>query len=326
MPRGGKAPDSHSTRAQREALLAFASNGFASLKQDTDAELAARQIKNLRCNACHTLDAEASTWSKLDEEMPPQPAAAPHEEGEGKPMFSTALPPPTWLGEKLKPDWMAKFIAGHGGEEPRPWLIPRMPGFTAAVTEPLARGLAHQHGLALTDAPAPKPDFIKAGETLIGESGGFNCTTCHGVGDKPRPQSSKRRDQSSPQRDRMRHGFYSRWVLNPQRRSRHEDAALSDDDGKTPTDLLKARQRAIRGNLAAPPNVGKTAPCVHPKSSRAAAAPARRSRPMTRRAFSPPTRTIRGHAFSHVASARTPGSAGRLRRVALGRARSFRGS
>lgn len=233
----GKAPDFALKPAQRDALLAFASTGFASLKQDCDAEVATRQIKNLNCTACHALDGTPSTWSQLDQEMGALQAAVPHEEGEGKPMFTTALPPLTWLGEKLHPARMSKFIAGQSPVKPRPWLIPRMPGFTAALAEPLSRGLAYQHGLPLTDPPsAPKPDFIKAGESLIGESGGFNCTTCHGVGDKAATAVFEAPGINlALSAQRMRHGFYSRWVLNPQRVDPETKMPrFSDDEGKTP--------------------------------------------------------------------------------------------
>lgn len=233
----GKAPDFAFTAAQRDALLAFASTGFASLKVDVDAELATRQIKNLNCTACHALDATPSTWSQLDNDMAPLQAAVPQSHEEGQPVFSTALPPLTWLGEKLKPDWMAKFIAGHAGDKPRPWLIPRMPGFTAALAEPLARGLAQQHGLPLTDAPLKLDDaFVKAGETLLGENGGFNCTSCHGVGDKAATAVFEAPGINlALSAARMRHGFYSRWVLNPLRVDPDTKMPrFSDDDGKTP--------------------------------------------------------------------------------------------
>jgi mono/diheme cytochrome c family protein len=239
----GKAPDFAFTAAQREALQAFASNGFASLKQDAPAEFAERQVKNMRCTACHGRDAEPSVWSQLEDETAPLQAAAPLEEGEGKPIFTTALPPLTWFGEKLRPDWMASFIAGHGGgEKPRPWWVARMPGFVS-VAEPLARGLAFQHGYSL-EMPAfnPKPELAKAGETLLGENGGFNCTTCHGVGDKPgtavfeAPGINLALTQT-----RLRHDYYLRWVLHPQRLDPETKMPrFADDDGKTPlTDFFE---------------------------------------------------------------------------------------
>lgn len=233
----GKAPDFALTAAQRGALLAFAGTDFASLKQDTDAEFADRQIANLRCTACHGRDGEGSVWSKLDAEMAPLQAAAPHEEGEHQPAFSTALPPLTLLGEKLQTDWMAKFIAGQDAEKPRPWLIPRMPGFPAPLTAPLARGLAHQHGLPLQDAPlTPDAELAKAGETLLGAEGGFNCVTCHGVGAKPPTAVFEAPGINlGLSAQRLRHGYYLRWVMYPLRIDPDTKMPrFSDDEGRTP--------------------------------------------------------------------------------------------
>ena len=232
----GKAPDFAFTAPQREALTAFASTGFASLKQDAPAEFAERQIKNLRCTACHSRDIEQSVWSQLDDETAPLQAAAPLEEGEGKPIFTTALPPLTWLGEKLRPEWMAAFIAGHGGEKPRPWLVARMPGF-AAVAEPLARGLSFQHGYPLAEPPLQvEPELAKAGEFLLGANGGFNCTTCHGIGDRPGTAVFEAPGINlALSHERMRHDYYLRWVLHPQRIDPESKMSrFADDDGQTP--------------------------------------------------------------------------------------------
>lgn len=233
----GRAPDFALSATQREALLAFASTGFASLKQDVPDEFAERQVANLRCTACHSRDAELSLWSQLEDETAPLQAAAPLEEGEGKPIFTTALPPLTTLGEKLRPEWTAAFIAGHGGAEKlRPWLVARMPGF-AAVAEPLARGLAFQHGYPLTE-PTPKvdPALVQPGETLLGENGGFNCTTCHGIADKPGTAVFEAPGINlalTPAR--LRHDYYLRWVLHPQRLDPETKMPrFADDDGKTP--------------------------------------------------------------------------------------------
>ena len=232
----GTAPDFGFTPAQRDALLAFAGGGLDSLKQDAFPEFAERQIKNLRCTACHARDGQQSVWSQLEEEIVALQSGAPLEEGEGKPIHTTALPDLTWIGEKLRPDYMATFIAGHAKDKPRPWIVARMPGF-AAYAEPLAEGLAHGHGFH-KPLPASPPDAekVKAGETLIGENGGFNCIQCHTLGDRaatavfeaPGPNLAL-----TPLR--LRAEYYHRWVLAPTRIDPETKMPrFADEEGKTP--------------------------------------------------------------------------------------------
>ena len=241
----GKAPDFALTPSQRDALTAFAAAGFASLKQDAAVEFAGRQIANLRCTACHARDGQASLWSKLEGETAQLAALAPLEEGEGKPVATTTLPPLTWLGEKLQPAWMAQFIAGHGKDKPRPWIIARMPGFPA-VAEGIASGLSLAHGFPLTPAApiASAPEKMKAGETLLGENGGFNCLQCHALGDRaatavfeaPAPNFAL-------SRERLRKEFFDRWLLFPLRIDPETKMPrFADDDGKTPlTDFFDGK-------------------------------------------------------------------------------------
>lgn len=243
----GKAPDFRFTPEQRGALLAFAGNGFGSLKQDTAAEFTERQIANMRCTACHSRDTVASAWTRLDDEMAPLQAAVPPVETEGHPTFSSAVPPLTWLGEKLHTKWMAGFIAGNDFPKPRPWLIGRMPGFPA-IGESMALGLTHQHGLsAIEKFDTPKADLAKTGEILLGENGGFNCTSCHGVGERGATAVFEAPGINlayTP--ERLRHQYYLRWVLFPQRIDPDTKMPrFSDDEGKTPlTDHLEGNASA----------------------------------------------------------------------------------
>jgi len=235
-PRGG-APDFAFTPTQREALLAFAAGGFDSLKLDPPNEFAERQIQTLRCTACHARDGKPSVFSQLDDETTPLQAAAPLEEGEGKPIATTALPMLTWLGEKLQPAWMANFIAGHGAYKPRPWIVARMPGFNAPA-ETLANGLSLQHGFPLDSNPEPPPDpaLVKAGETLTGENGGFNCIQCHDLGKRP---ATAVFEAPAPNlaytHERIRKAYFHRWTLFPLRIDPETKMPrFADDEGKTP--------------------------------------------------------------------------------------------
>ncbi len=241
----GKAPDFHFTPEQRSALVAFAAQGFASLKQDPPAEFAERQIRNLRCTACHSADGQPSIWSQLEEEVIALQSGAPLDEGEGQPMHTTALPMLTWFGEKLRPDYLATFIAGHAKDKPRPWIVSRMPGF-ATYAEPLAEGLAHAHGLSATipAEAAPDAEKVKTGETLIGENGGFNCLQCHTLADRaatavfeaPGPNLAL-----TPVR--LRKEYFHHWVLAPTRiDAETKMPKFADETGKTPlTDFYDGR-------------------------------------------------------------------------------------
>ncbi len=256
----GKSPEFNLSDAQRGALLAFASAGFESLNRDTLAEAAERQITQLNCVACHVRDKQQDVWSSLKGEidaflatLPPAPPN-PHEHELAPDQNRPNL---TYAGEKLKPGWMAKFIAGEIPYKPRPWIFARMPAFPARANL-LSLGMAAQHGCSLTDPALDKPDMAlaEAGRKLAGRNGGFSCNTCHAVGstkafgafEAPAPNfafvSSRLRDE-----------FYHRWVRNPQRvEPGTRMPTFADGDGKTaikdPFDGDAAKQyEAIRHYL-----------------------------------------------------------------------------
>jgi mono/diheme cytochrome c family protein len=214
------APDFALTAKQRTSLKAFLATDLASLKQDTPAEFAERQVKNLNCVACHARDGNVSTWTKVDAEVKKlRDALPPKEHVEGEPVPDAPIPPLTWLGEKLRHDWMSKFIAGQVEYKPRPWLIGRMPGFSH-YADGLALGLNHQHGLPQTEATDPAADAEKLanGEKLIGADGGFNCITCHAVGETEATAVFEAPAINFAQSaERLRKGYYHRWVLAPTR-------------------------------------------------------------------------------------------------------------
>ena len=241
----GMAPDFHFAPEQHEALVAFAAQGFDSLKQDAPAEFADRQIKNLRCAACHSYDGEPSVWSQLEEEIISLQTDAPLEEGEGKPIHTTALPMLTWLGEKLRPDYLATFIGGHAKDKPRPWIVGRMPGFPG-YADALSKGLPHGHGFGATIAAEPAPDAekMKAGETLLGENGGFNCLQCHTLGTRaatavfeaPGPNLAL-----TPVR--LRKEYFHRWAIAPTRIDPETKMPkFADEEGRTQlTDFFEGK-------------------------------------------------------------------------------------
>ena len=223
------------TPAQREALRAFAKTDFASLRQDSPAEFAQRQVAELRCGACHDHDGAVARRTLLKDEAKVLLAKGPaHKEGD--PIADGSLPALTWLGEKLKADWSAKFIAGEPMDKPRPWLAARMPGY-AFHGAGLAAGLSFQHGFPLACAPesAPDADAAAVGARLLGASGGFNCIQCHGVG--PRPATAPFEapgNNLAASTARLRRTYYDRWMLAPNRIDPSTKMPrFADEDGLT---------------------------------------------------------------------------------------------
>ncbi len=216
----GMAPDYALSVAQRAALTAFLRTDLASLRQDVPAEFATRQMKDLNCAACHARDAAGSTWAKVDDEARKLRAALPAKEHvEGEPVPDAPVPALTWTGEKLRNDWLVKFLSGQVEAKPRPWLIGRMPGFAYRAAG-LALGLAHQHGLPQQEAAEAAPNEAKAkfGETLVGNSGGFNCIQCHGLGDQAATAVFEAPAINFVQSvERLRKGYFARWVMAPTR-------------------------------------------------------------------------------------------------------------
>ena len=106
------------------------------------------------------------------------------------------------------------------------------------MAAPAWRRRVSEHGFTLTAAKDAKPaaEIIKAGETLIGENGGFNCTTCHTLGDRAATAVFEAPGTNlAYARERMRKGYYDRWLLHPLRIDPESKMPrFSDDDGKTP--------------------------------------------------------------------------------------------
>jgi mono/diheme cytochrome c family protein len=217
----GNAPDFKFGAKQREALRAFANAGIRSVEQDSALEFAQRAVTDLRCVACHQMDARQSVWASVTEEANLLGAlkGGPTAQNPHGPRYTTSLPALTWAGEKLQPAWTAKFVAGLQTEKPRPYLFARMPAFPSAA-EGLAKGLSHWHGLSEKPAGfgAPAAGMADTGAKLVGDQGGFACTVCHDVGKAPAtaPFEAPALNLAwAP--ERLRLPYYERWLLNPQR-------------------------------------------------------------------------------------------------------------
>jgi mono/diheme cytochrome c family protein len=217
----GKAPEFPLTDDDRAAIAELAKTKFASLKQDTVAEFAERQVATLNCTACHARDRQDDTWSSLKDEVATLTKDLPAEDAKIEEQFAgdQSRPPLTWLGEKLRPQWATQFIGGKVDYKPRPWLRARMPGFPARA-EMLAQGQASAHGVPLVAPPLEKPDadLAEAGKKLIARQGGFSCVQCHGVGEmKAFAPFEAPAINFVHVADRLTREYYDRWVYNPQR-------------------------------------------------------------------------------------------------------------
>lgn len=183
----GKAPHFVFTKAEREALQAFAATDRASLKRHVPVEFADRQARNLNCTSCHGQLDGFTSYEKL--------------------------------GGKLKPEWMAQFIAGETKYKPRHWLAHRMPAFPKYAAD-FATGLAMTHGFPPQTPPEPPQDLelTKVGQKLIGVDGGFSCISCHSVGAVKAAQVFESEGINFAYSvERVQRAYYERWMRNPLR-------------------------------------------------------------------------------------------------------------
>lgn len=209
----GNAPDHSLSEEQREALRAFLPFAGEAPFRKSPLDYGARHMDSERCSACHAIDGQASTWAQLaekwsmDEPLPPE-----------QDPVAQGVPALTWVGAKLQPSWIRKFITGEL-PSPRPWLIARMPKFEkhgAALTA----GLVREHGYGPKDEPIRQAagNFAVHGRRLIEMGTGFGCVQCHAVGDKKATQVFEREGVNLvTARKRLRHEYYTRWLADPTR-------------------------------------------------------------------------------------------------------------
>jgi mono/diheme cytochrome c family protein len=215
-----RAPQFGLVDADRAAIRDFIEASRVSPVQDSAIDVAEAQFRRLNCIACHTRDAQTDAWSSLRSEI--ESIESKHPLGHDVLAMSgdQARPSLTWVGEKLRTDWMAKFIAGEISYKPRPWLAARMPSFGAARGNVIAVGLALEHGI-IPNAAAPELKFDERlagiGRKLAGRNGGFSCNACHAIGTAPPTSAFEAQGVNFANvHERMRFDFYTRWVRSPQ--------------------------------------------------------------------------------------------------------------
>jgi mono/diheme cytochrome c family protein len=235
------APNFELTSEQREAILAFAATDRTSLKRDSAAEFADRQMASLRCIACHARDGRESLLATvLDAENLELKAKHPPEEKPGTEGIAPDQRAPllTWAGEKLRPEWTADFIGGKLSYKPRYYLRARMPAF-ASRAEDLARGLAQEHGCPPTYPlyGAPDKDLAATGQKLVGKTPNesFSCVQCHAIaGQAALAPFEAPSINFIYVTSRLRKDYYARWMHNPIAIDPETKMPRFDDaDGKT---------------------------------------------------------------------------------------------
>lgn len=195
---------------------AIRATDLVSLGRESPVEFTERQLRVLRCIACHNRDTKFSLSSRHDDEAVKMLVDAPKTYGNP---IAQWLPRLTWAGERLKTAWTKQFLLGKLDYRPRPWLKARMPAFPTRA-KLLAEGLSAQHGFPPNDPKEPPPveKLSKVGRALTGKPKGFNCVQCHYVGTEP---AGGVFEAPGPNlmytRARIRKTYYDRWMVKPLR-------------------------------------------------------------------------------------------------------------
>ena len=234
-----KAPDFALTGEQLAALRAFLPHALAATQRRSPLDYAARMVPALRCTNCHGRNSEPSVWARLaavaaaTEPLPPE-----------QDPVAQGVPALTWVGSKLQPSWMERFVSGREPREPspRPWLHARMPSFGARGVVVVA-GLVREQGYASQDEPEQPPDAQLAlqGQRLVKMGEGLGCVQCHGIGSQPPVQVFERQGINFRVASRrLRKDYYMRWLLDPLRIDPEAKMPkFADAKGKTAfTDVL----------------------------------------------------------------------------------------
>ena len=190
-----KGPRYALSAAQRAALKLFLAQKDAAASPKLAADLT---LQALNCVACHERDGLGG----------PDAARKPYFQGDHNLGDTGRYPPPlTGVGGKLRPEWLAKVLAGEN--RVRPYLKTKMPQYGAATAE-----LGKLLGVA--DARAPlkfEGGDDTAGRKLLGTQGGAGCITCHRWGD--RPSLGIQGPDISNIASRLQEGWLKEYLINP---------------------------------------------------------------------------------------------------------------
>ena len=183
------------SEAQRASLKLFLANKDEAASPKLSADLT---LQALNCIACHERDGQGG----------PDAGRKPYFQGDHNLGDTGRYPPPlTGVGGKLRPEWLAKVLAGEN--RVRPYLKTKMPQYGAATAE-----LGKLLGVA--DARAAlkfEGGDDTAGRKLMGTQGGAGCITCHRWGD--RPSLGIQGPDLSNIAARLQEGWLREYLINP---------------------------------------------------------------------------------------------------------------
>ena len=181
--------------AQRASLKLFLAKKDESASPKLAADLT---LHALNCVACHERDGKGG----------PDVARKPYFQGDHNLGDTGRYPPPlTGIGGKLRPEWLAKVLAGEN--RVRPYLKTKMPQYGAATAE-----LGKLLGVA--DARVAlkfEGGDDTAGRKLMGTQGGAGCITCHSWSD--RPSLGIHGPDLSNVAARLQEGWLREYLINP---------------------------------------------------------------------------------------------------------------
>ncbi|MDA7907680.1 c-type cytochrome [Akkermansiaceae bacterium] len=157
----------------------------------------------MNCYACHSRGGKGGPGVETD----------PFFIGDESLGDSGRVPPPlTGIGHKLQHDWLVDVLEGRKDRRVRPYLKTQMPAYPAQA-EVLAKWLAKLDAATGAKPIVLQPKDLKAGRTLLGSQGGFNCITCHNWGEQ-KSLGIPALDLSSLDR-RLQPGWFRSYLLDP---------------------------------------------------------------------------------------------------------------
>ncbi|HVJ69594.1 MAG TPA: family 16 glycoside hydrolase [Caulifigura sp.] len=200
-----KAPQFDLSPTQKAAITA----ALASISSNAPVkrELIATTMASFNCYACHKRDGLGGPERDRDALF----VTTQHEIGdEGR------VPPPLdGVGDKLQAGWMKRVI-GEGAKD-RPYMLTRMPKFSAAPVEQVVAAFAKADQKT---SPTKPPEIdeaehrIKAVGRRLAGNNAFGCVKCHVFGSTP--SSGIQAMNLLTMTRRVREDWFYRYLVNPQ--------------------------------------------------------------------------------------------------------------